>query len=141
MDSHAASLWQHLQPERHRHLLPAVCERLLQARCLRPQVLLQLRAGVQLWGKMELSDATWGLHLWQQGNDFEQKALSRLGMTGRQSEVLSWVAAGKTNVEIGLILGISSRTVQKHLETIYRLLGVETRVAAINRCRELAAVD
>jgi DNA-binding CsgD family transcriptional regulator len=43
---------------------------------------------------------------------------------------LGWVAQGKTNPEIGLILGISRRTVQKHLERIYIKLGVENRTAA-----------
>lgn len=53
-----------------------------------------------------------------------------LGLTRRETEVLQWVAAGKTNAEIGFLLGISSRTVQKHLEHIFEKLGVETRTAA-----------
>lgn len=52
------------------------------------------------------------------------------GLTRREVEVLLWVAHGKTNVEVGAILGLSSRTVQKHLEHIFKKLGVETRVAA-----------
>jgi DNA-binding CsgD family transcriptional regulator len=48
----------------------------------------------------------------------------------REAEVLKWVAEAKTNKEIGLILGISPRTVQKHLESIFAKLGVETRTAA-----------
>jgi len=44
--------------------------------------------------------------------------------------VLKWVATGKTNSEIGDILGVSPRTVQKHLEHIFRKLGVKTRTAA-----------
>lgn len=53
-----------------------------------------------------------------------------LGLTRREADVLQWVAAGKTNTEIGFILGISSRTVQKHLEHIFEKLGVGTRTAA-----------
>ncbi len=53
-----------------------------------------------------------------------------LGLSTRESEVLGWVARGKTNPEIGQILGISRRTVQKHLERIYIKLGVENRTAA-----------
>jgi DNA-binding NarL/FixJ family response regulator len=53
-----------------------------------------------------------------------------LGLTTRESEVLSWLAAGKTNRDIGEILGMSPRTVNKHLEHIYVKLGVETRSAA-----------
>ena len=55
------------------------------------------------------------------------------GLTRREAEVLLWVAQGNTNIEIGTILGTSPRTVQKHLEHIYRKLGVETRVAAARR--------
>jgi len=41
-----------------------------------------------------------------------------------------WVSRGKTNREISIILSISPRTVQKHLEHIFQKLGVETRTAA-----------
>lgn len=51
-------------------------------------------------------------------------------VTGREAEVLLWIARGKTNREIGLILGTSPRTVNKHLEQIYRKLGVENRTMA-----------
>lgn len=54
----------------------------------------------------------------------------RTGLTRRQKEVLTWVAQGKTNEEIGKILNLSHRTVQKHLENIFTKLGVETRTAA-----------
>lgn len=47
------------------------------------------------------------------------------------------MAEGKTNTEIGIVLGISPRTVQKHLEQIFQLLGVETRTAAAQRMTEL----
>jgi DNA-binding CsgD family transcriptional regulator len=51
-------------------------------------------------------------------------------LSSRETEVLAWVAEAKTNKEIAIILGISSRTVQKHLETIFSKLGFETRTAA-----------
>jgi DNA-binding NarL/FixJ family response regulator len=51
-------------------------------------------------------------------------------LTERECEVLLWLAKGKTNRDIGEILGISPRTVNKHLEHIYVKLGVETRAAA-----------
>jgi DNA-binding response OmpR family regulator/DNA-binding CsgD family transcriptional regulator len=51
-------------------------------------------------------------------------------LTDRESEVLLWVARGKTNRDIGEILGLSPRTVNKHLEHIFEKLGVETRTAA-----------
>jgi DNA-binding CsgD family transcriptional regulator len=51
-------------------------------------------------------------------------------LTPREAEVLSWLAKGKTNRDIGDILGMSPRTVNKHLEHVYEELGVETRAAA-----------
>ncbi len=51
-------------------------------------------------------------------------------LTVRESEVLLWIAKGKSNRDIGDILGLSSRTVNKHLEQIYIKLGVENRASA-----------
>ncbi len=56
--------------------------------------------------------------------------LSRYQLTPRETDVLGWVAKGKTNRDIAEILGMSPRTVNKHLEHIYVKLGVETRAAA-----------
>ncbi|WP_280154665.1 response regulator [Piscinibacter sp. XHJ-5] len=53
-------------------------------------------------------------------------------LTLREAEVLYWVAKGKTNRDIGDILGSSPATVKKHLEHVYEKLGVETRTAAAN---------
>ena len=51
-------------------------------------------------------------------------------LTVREAEVLYWLAKGKTNRDIGDILGSSPATVKKHLERVYVKLGVETRTAA-----------
>jgi DNA-binding NarL/FixJ family response regulator len=56
--------------------------------------------------------------------------LSTAALTPREAEVLSWVAKGKTNRDVGEILGMSPRTVNKHLEHVFEKLGVETRAAA-----------
>jgi DNA-binding response OmpR family regulator/DNA-binding CsgD family transcriptional regulator len=53
-----------------------------------------------------------------------------LKLTAKEAEVLYWVVKGKTNRDIGDILGCSAATVKKHLEHIYVKLGVETRTAA-----------
>lgn len=53
-----------------------------------------------------------------------------IGLTRRETDVLQWVTEGKTNLEIGIILDMSPRTVQKHLEHIFEKLGVATRTAA-----------
>jgi DNA-binding CsgD family transcriptional regulator len=52
------------------------------------------------------------------------------GLTKRELEVFQWLAVGKSNKDIGTILAISPRTVEKHLERIFQYLGVETRTAA-----------
>jgi DNA-binding NarL/FixJ family response regulator len=52
------------------------------------------------------------------------------GITGREADVLLWISRGKTNREIGAIVDMSPRTVNKHLEQIYKKLGVENRTSA-----------
>ena len=54
----------------------------------------------------------------------------RGSLTERQTEVLSWVARGKTNAEIGKILSLKTKTIGKYLERIFPKLGVENRTAA-----------
>ena len=51
-------------------------------------------------------------------------------LTARESEVLYWVSMGKTNEEVGEIIGARPLTVKKHLEHIYDKLGVPNRTAA-----------
>jgi DNA-binding NarL/FixJ family response regulator len=63
--------------------------------------------------------------------------LQALGLTPRVAEVLLWVAQGKTNSDIGAILGISESTVKKHVLEIFAQLGVETRSAATLRAIEV----
>jgi DNA-binding NarL/FixJ family response regulator len=66
------------------------------------------------------------------GQDKDKSAL-----TPREIEVLKGVVAGKTNQEIGLALGISEKTVEKHLEGVYQKLGVASRVeAAVHAVRQ-----
>ncbi len=54
----------------------------------------------------------------------------RLGLTPRQAEVLHWVAEGKTNSEISIILACSFFTVKAHLKEIFQRLSVHSRMAA-----------
>jgi DNA-binding CsgD family transcriptional regulator len=56
--------------------------------------------------------------------------LRSLGLAARESAVLFWISKGKTSLEIAAILSITRRTVDKHVESIHRKLGVETRTAA-----------
>ena len=66
-----------------------------------------------------------------------REILLALGMTERESEVLFWVAEGKSNPEIGIILHIASSTVKKHLEHIFDKLGVENRTCAAARASDV----
>lgn len=67
----------------------------------------------------------------------EASAVQRLkqvfGVTEREADVLVWLAKGKTNWEIGQILSVSPRTVNKHLEQIYKKLSVDNRTAAASQ--------
>ena len=58
----------------------------------------------------------------------------RFNLTDREGEVLFWLSQGKTNREIGQILSVSHRTVNKHLEPIYRKLSVDNRTSATAVC-------
>ena len=57
--------------------------------------------------------------------------MAQFNLTPRENDVLGWLAKGKTNRDIADILGMSPRTVNKHLEHIFIKLGVETRSAAV----------
>jgi len=61
-----------------------------------------------------------------------ESLMAAFRLTTREAEVLYWVCKGKTNKDIGEILGSSPRTVNKHLEHVFAKLGVETRTAAAN---------
>jgi DNA-binding response OmpR family regulator/DNA-binding CsgD family transcriptional regulator len=63
----------------------------------------------------------------------EQLLQQTLALTTRESHVLLWISRGKSNREIGEILAISPRTVNKHLEQVFIKLGVENRAAAAAR--------
>ncbi len=52
-------------------------------------------------------------------------------LTSREREIIAHVAQGRTNHEIGRLLGISSHTVRKHLENAYDKLGTHTRTGAV----------
>lgn len=63
-------------------------------------------------------------------NEILAKAFS---LTDRESEVLYWVTQGKSNKDLALILGISPRTVNKHLESVFEKMYVENRTSAANK--------
>ena len=80
-------------------------------------------------GDVGMGEAMWLLSQ-QSAADGQPSRLATAALTPRETEVLSWVAKGKTNRDVGEILGMSPRTVNKHLERVFEKLGVETRAAA-----------
>lgn len=58
-------------------------------------------------------------------------------LSARETEILGWVREGKSNFEVGCILGISALTVKNHLQRIYQTLGVSNRTHALSRCLSL----
>jgi DNA-binding CsgD family transcriptional regulator len=81
----------------------------------------------RLTREIEGPRAAWGVP------SAEPRSASGPPLTGREREVLHWLGGGKTDRDIAAILGISPRTVHKHLQRIYEKLGVETRTAAVVR--------
>src|SRR5882724_1372438 len=70
--------------------------------------------------------------------DFHSPApLESLGLSPREAEVLLWIAQGKNNEEIGIILGVSRNTIKKHVVRVLEKLGVESRNTAAIRALEL----
>ena len=58
------------------------------------------------------------------------EALASLKLTPREAEVLFWISQGKSNHDIGVILGAKTGTICKHVEHIFAKLNVENRTAA-----------
>jgi DNA-binding NarL/FixJ family response regulator len=58
------------------------------------------------------------------------RGLGSFGLTERETEILNLVAEGRTNSEIGTVVNLSTRTVEKHVEHILGKLGVKSRAAA-----------
>jgi DNA-binding response OmpR family regulator/DNA-binding CsgD family transcriptional regulator len=88
-------------------------------------------AGMQLIYIAQIGADEYLLRLVEGAIEDDRKLLRRkLTVTEREAEVLLWIARGKSNRDIAEILGLSPRTVNKHLEQIYTKLGVENRTSA-----------
>jgi DNA-binding response OmpR family regulator/DNA-binding CsgD family transcriptional regulator len=61
----------------------------------------------------------------------------QFGLTPREAEVLFWIAQGKSNPEIALILANTTGTVKKQVQSILEKLGVENRMVAALKASEL----
>jgi DNA-binding CsgD family transcriptional regulator len=74
-------------------------------------------------------------------NEGSASTLLRLGLTAREAQVLYWIAHGKTNPEVAIILDAALNTVKKHVQNILLKLGVETRLAAALRATEILGLS
>ncbi|THD60941.1 helix-turn-helix transcriptional regulator [Phenylobacterium sp.] len=63
-----------------------------------------------------------------------------LRLSPRQIECLSWVQEGKSSRDIGVILGVSHRIVERHVFRACQRLGVKTRLQAVIRARALGLI-
>jgi DNA-binding CsgD family transcriptional regulator len=133
-------LLNYLKAEPFGDLLP---ERLLQFAAIQRARLTQLaerspssqelrleREGHRLIVTVAIRSSGYIFSMREENTDPSSGHLLRLGLSKRQAEVLKYVAMGKTNAEIAIILGVSRLTVSKHVENILQCLGVETRTAA-----------
>jgi DNA-binding CsgD family transcriptional regulator len=128
-------LMHYFSPWKESHELPPAIETWVRRR--ESTTLVTQRNGRQLTIRMTTEETSLRLSLSEQVAILASDAELPCGLTKQESRVLSWVSLGRTNREIGTILGVSARTVQKHLERIFQKLGVESRTAAAARMWEL----
>jgi DNA-binding CsgD family transcriptional regulator len=82
----------------------------------------------------------WGMGVMTRRGGARAAALG-LRVSGRESQVLRWVAAGKSDWEIGMILRISEKTVNCHVQHAKRKLGVGTRIQAVVAAMREGLID
>lgn len=81
------------------------------------------------------------LSRWQDGPGLQQLAVAQqLGLTGKEIAVLELLATGMTATSVARRLKISARTVEKHLERVYRKLGVNDRLSAVLVAQRMGAL-
>lgn len=78
--------------------------------------------------------AKWSVQL-----NFDSPAplMEKLGLTPREAEVLLWVAQGKSNADIAVLLTMSEKTVKKRLGLVFEKLGLSSRTSAALRAIEV----
>jgi DNA-binding CsgD family transcriptional regulator len=74
-----------------------------------------------------------------EGHDYIAERAAALGLSERQLEVMRGVIGGASNAQVGMSLGISRRTVEKHLQNIYTRLDVTSRTQAIRMIRDISS--
>ncbi|HVY82143.1 MAG TPA: DNA-binding response regulator [Steroidobacteraceae bacterium] len=111
--------------------------RLRQQNATSPNAKVALEVGsrrLEISAVSSLGPNEWLFRLTERAGVVEEEVLQRaLAISSRESEVLLWVSRGKSNREIGEILTISPRTVDKHIAQIFTKLGVANRASAAAR--------
>ncbi|MEL7490378.1 MAG: response regulator transcription factor [Pseudomonadota bacterium] len=69
-----------------------------------------------------------------------EAALKSLGITAREVDVLTLIAAGQTNKEIARDLGVSPNTIKTHVARLYDKLDVQRRTQAVQKAKDLALI-
>ena len=103
----------------------------LMLNCLRPHIA-QAEKNIQLLNRLRQAITEGDNQSEEHGADIPS-IHQELDLTNRETEVLLWLSRGYTNEDIADMLTIKLRTVEKHLENIYRKLGVENRGTAVYR--------
>ena len=121
---------------------PRLLQHMLQARKRRADGLDWMETdpeGAQLRLHLRWGDRTSIIGLWLRETRPAEAAhlMTALGLTERQAAVAYWVAASKTNGDIALLLGLSPRTIEKHVEIILSRLGLEHRQALAQAVHDL----
>lgn len=80
------------------------------------------------------------LHEEPTGGPAAQPQDKKVTLSPRQTECLFWVQQGKSSRDIGIILGVSHRIVERHVSRACAKLGVRTRVQAVVRARSLGLI-
>lgn len=121
----------HIAPERLLEWTRAAQAARLAGQEIAPQLLAQEGRRLLASFHGQTGDDEWLLVLREESDESTIAALcAAFRLTLREAEVLHWLSLGKTNRDIADILGMSPRTVNKHLEHIFAKLGVETRTSA-----------
>jgi DNA-binding CsgD family transcriptional regulator len=135
-----ASRWleQYFGRRPHPSMLPAVLNDWVRSQKdrlhrLEPLIPLIVEKTARLIVRLFLGSDQIMLMMTQETTTIAPERLRVLNLSVRETDVLALVADGRSNGEIGAILGMSARTVQKHLEHIFQKLGVENRTAAAMR--------
>jgi DNA-binding CsgD family transcriptional regulator len=119
--------WLETNPSPRANLIRNKGQRRLEVKCSTPAALIQPAGFLVNTDPLCLARV---IRFQERPAEPSAEVLQSLGLTPREAEVLAWIAQGKRNSEIAVILGNQTRTVGKHVENVLGKLRAETRSAA-----------